>query len=252
MPKLTHRPEGNFSYLPGSAIYCRGAVADKGYTMAHATFSAPVPLAQGFAQIKSHLKAIGRPMQALAGLELRIAKPLTFEGFGALSAEYVRLLDRFGLRAGENATTTRTNVALERDDIAPKQPSIYGFTYTIPGARSVKRKGFVGSGIGELNGSTRESIIALGKTSARAMRTKAEFVMGAIAAQLASLGVTWNDVSTATVYTALGVDSYIEDVVLGVMGPAARHGVRWMFTRPPIEDIEFEVDVRGTSQELFL
>ena len=47
MAKLTPRPQGNFSYLPGSGTYCRGVVADKGYTLAHATLRTPLPLAQG-------------------------------------------------------------------------------------------------------------------------------------------------------------------------------------------------------------
>jgi hypothetical protein len=252
MTKLISRPEGNFSYLPGSTIYCRGAVADKGFSMAHATFKAPVPLARAFADIKTHLYSIGRPMQALAGLELRIPKPLSFDGFGALSVQYTKLLDKFGLRVGADATTTRTNVALERIDLAPKQPGVYGFTYTIPGARGGGRTGFIGSGIGELDGNDRNAIIALGKTNDKAMRAKAEWVMSAIAAQLAELGVKWSDVSNTNIYTVHGVDKYVEDVVLGVMGPAARYGVHWMFTRPPIDEIEFELDVRGTSQELFL
>jgi hypothetical protein len=252
MSKLVNRPEGNFSFLPGSGIYCRGSVADKGYSMAHATFQSTLPLAKGFAAIQKHLSSVGRPMAALCGVELRIGKPLSFEGFGALSATYIKLLDKYGLRIGDNATTTRTNVAIERADLAPKEASIFAFTYTIPGARGGKRKAFVGSGIGELNGGTRKDIIALGKTNARAMRQKTEWVMGAINVQLGKLGVRWSDVSNANVYTVHGVDSYIEDAILGAMGPAARYGVHWMFTRPPIEDIEFELDVRGVSQELYL
>lgn len=252
MTKLTHRPEGNFSYLPGSGIYCRGAVADKGYTLAHATLRNPTPLAAGFKAIQQHLDGVGRPMQALCGLELRIAQPLTFDGFGALSADYIKLLNKYNLRDGDNATSTRTNVAIERADLAPKAPSIYGFTYTIPGARSGNRKSFIGSGIGELNGGGRKDIIQLGKTSPKAMAIKAKWVMDAINVQLERLSVKWTDVSQTTVYTVHTIDAYVEDVILGGMGPAARYGFHWMYTRPPIVELEFEVDVRGASQELFL
>jgi hypothetical protein len=249
---MIHRPEGNFSFYPSSSIYCRGSVADAGYSLAHATFHKPLPLAVAFRAIQSHLVGIGRPMQALCGIELRIAKPLSFDGFGSLSRTYTKLLDTYGIRVGEHATTTRTNVALERADLAPKAPSVFAFTYTIPGERGGKRKSFIGSGIGELNGSSRKDIIALGKTTPKAMRQKAEWVMMALNKQLDALGVKWSDVSNTNVYTAHGIDAYVEDAILGTMGPAARYGIHWMFTRPPIEEIEFEVDVRGGSQELFL
>jgi hypothetical protein len=249
---LTPRPEGNFSYLPGSGIYTRGAVANRGYSFAHATFQSPVPLAKAFSAIKKHLEGLGRPMQALAGLELRIDKPLTFDGFGQLSGDYIKLLEKYDLRQGDKATTTRTNVALEPSSLAPKVPSVFAFTYSIPGARAHKRASFIGSGIGELDGGTRKDIIMVGKTTPKALRAKAEWVMGAINVQLSKLGVTWADVSNTNVYTAHSVDSYMSDVLLGTMGPAARYGFHWMVSRPPIAEIEFELDVRGVSQELML
>jgi hypothetical protein len=247
MPKLTSRPEGNFSFLADSRIFCTGAVADKDHTMAHATFKAPIPLARGFAAIADYMQAIGRPMTAVAGLELRINKPLSFDGFRALSATYIKLLDKYGLRVGEHATTTRTNVAIEPIALAPKTPSIYGFTFTIPGARDGNRAGFVGSGIGELDGGTRDKIVQLGKTSPKAMRIKAEWVMNAVKAQMGSLGVKWNDVSHTNLYTVRSVDSYFGDVIVATMGAPSRYGVNWLYSRPPIEEIEVEVDVRGTA-----
>ena len=127
MANLTPRPNGNFSYLPGSGIYCRGAVADPGFTLVHATLQKPAPLAQGFALIQQHLAGMGRLTSSLCGLELRIAQPLTFDGFGALSANYIKLLDQYVLRDGVNGLTVdffavkklaeRINYALEH----PKQ-----------------------------------------------------------------------------------------------------------------------------------
>jgi predicted dehydrogenase len=38
--------------------------------------------------------------------------------------------------------------------------------------------------------------------------------------------------------------------ILSRMRAAAIHGVHWHFSRPPIEEIEFEMDLRGTSTEL--
>jgi len=33
------------------------------------------------------------------------------------------------------------------------------------------------------------------------------------------------------------------------IGPAARNGITWHITRPPVVDIEFEMDVRGLNCE---
>ncbi|MCX6019340.1 MAG: RidA family protein [Chloroflexi bacterium] len=244
MAKLTPRPQGNFSYLPGSGTYCRGVVADKGYTLAHATLRTPLPLAQGFKAIAEHLASIGRPAEAFCGAELRIAEPFTAEAFATFNTTYIKLLDKHGLRDGENATATRTNVAIS-GDIAPKSPSVFAFAYTIPGVRTGGRKSFIGSGLGE-------GKIQVGKSTPKAMAAKAADVMGALNGQLESLGTKWSDVSHTTMYTVRSVDSYVHTVVLAGMGPAARNGLHWFFAAPPILDLEFEVDIRGVAQELFL
>ena len=244
MTKLTPRPDGNFSYLTGSGTYSRGVVADKGFTLVHATLRAPLPLAQGFKAITAHLESIGRPAQAFCGAELRIAAPFTAEAFAAFNKTYITLLDKHGLRNGEQATGTRTNVALS-GEIAPKSPSVFAFTYTVPGVRAGGRKSFIGSGLGEVN-------VQTGKSSPKAMAAKAANVMGALNEQLLALGAKWTDVSQTSMYTVRTVDSYVNDVVIAGMGPAARFGLHWFVAAPPILDLEFEVDLRGVSQELFL
>jgi hypothetical protein len=35
-------------------------------------------------------------------------------------------------------------------------------------------------------------------------------------------------------------------------GAAGRHGIRWHYARPPVVDVEYEMDVRGVHQELIL
>ena len=46
------------------------------------------------------------------------------------------------------------------------------------------------------------------------------------------------------------LDSLLTDVLLPRMGAAALRGVVWYPTRPPIEEIEFEMDLRGVRTEL--
>jgi len=251
---MNHRLEGNFSYLEGSGAYCRGAVADEGYMLVHATFRNVVPVAQAFDAIRQHLEGIGRPMAALCGAEVRVPQPLTFEGFAAFNKTYIALLDRYGLRQGERATVTRTNVAPLPAAIAPAEPGLFAFTYTAPRSRADDRKAFIISGVGEVKDGppARESIVRVGETTPDAMREKAAFVMASIHATLSALGVKWEDATSVNLYTACVEGGYLDEAVFARIGAAARYGVHWMYSKPPIQEIEFELDARGASEELFL
>jgi hypothetical protein len=251
---FTQRPEGNFQFIPGGATYCTGVVAHPGYGIAHATFRQPTPLVQAFETARQHLAALGRPMAALCGAEVRIPEPLTFDGFGALNKGYIALLEEHGLMLDGKGTLTRTNVAPLPASVAPAEPCLYAFSYTFPESPVNTRPSFVGSGMGELRPgpATRENIVRAGETTPEAMRAKAEYVMSEMDAQLGKLGVTWTDVTNVNLYTAHPVHAFLEDVVLETLGPAAIYGVHWFFSRPPIVEIEFEADARGTRQELFL
>ncbi len=248
------RLEGQFQFVPGSATFCNGVVAMPGYAIAHATFHQPLPFAQAFEAIRRHLESLGRPMAALCGAELRIPQPLSFEGFKALNAGYIAQLEAHGLQLDGQGTMTRTNVAPEPRAIAPDEPGIHAFSYTVPRSQPDARQAFVGSGIGELRDGppSRESIVRAGESSPEAMQDKARYVMGAIQRQMANLGVSWADVTNTNMYTVHSPFHFLEPELLAVMGPAARYGVHWFYSRPPIQEVEFEVDVRGTAEELFL
>ncbi|MCS7055309.1 MAG: hypothetical protein NZM18_03935 [Thermoflexales bacterium] len=251
---MIHRPEGNFSYLEGSGTYCRGVIADEGFVLIHATFRHVMPVAQGLEAIERHLTSVGRPMAALCGAEVRVPQPLTFEEFGAFNQAYVALLDRYGLRQDGRATMTRTNVAPLPAAVAPSEPGLFAFTYTAPRTRPDDRKAFIVSGAGELKDGppTRESIVRVGETTPDAMREKAAFVMDAIERTLKALGVTWDDATQVNLYTAHVEGGYLDEAVFARIGSAARYGLHWMYSKPPIQEIEFELDARGTSEELFL
>jgi len=69
--------------------------------------------------------------------------------------------------------------------------------------------------------------------------------------RLHGLGARWNLLNAVNVYTVHPLAGILEDTVLTRLGPARRLGIRWHHTRPPIADIEFEMDMRGVRQELF-
>jgi hypothetical protein len=249
---FTHRSAGNFRFVPGSATFCNGVVADAGYGLVHVSLRRPAPLAHGFEIASRHLTGAGRPMAALCGVELRIPAPLSFQDFGSLNAGYIALLEQHGLSLDGKGTATRTNVAPLPAAAAPAEPSVYGFTYTVPEAQASGRAAFIGSGIGELRPgpAARESLVRPGETSPEAMREKAEFVMGEVGAQMGRLGVSWDDVTRLNVYTAHALEGYLQDVILAPMGAAAVHGAHWYLSYPPVIDLEFEIDVRGAAAEI--
>jgi hypothetical protein len=97
-----------------------------------------------------------------------------------------------------------------------------------------------------------EGVVRPGETSADALREKAAYVMSVMTERLAGLGVGWDGVSAVAVYTPHPIEPLIVDTVLRPAGPAAVHGVRWFPSRPPIQGLEFEMDVRGVRREIRL
>lgn len=255
---LIARPAGNFDFSPGSGTFCNDVVPHDGFSVAHAVFLRPVPLVQAFRDIQAHLAGLGRPMSALCGAELRIAEPLSFDGFAAFNQIYISLLDAYALRhssaSGSPAlgTMTRSNLAPAIDAAKPAQPSVYGFSYVVPGRRPNGRRSFVSSGLGELSGSGRDSIIRLGDTSLDGMREKAHWVMQSLMARVAPLGIAAGDITHVNVYSAQSSEGFLRSEVFEPLGEHAIIGAHWHYCRPPIAELEFEADIKGVIESRYL
>lgn len=248
---LLENPNGNYSFLRGISPYSAGVIASPGYEIEHARFLKPVPLRQGFELVSERLASLGRPKQALCAMALRSPKPFTFRGFGEFNAGYVDVLKSWKilLEGGLNPVA-RTNVAPEIDP--PAEPSLYSFSYTVPS--KFKAATFVVAGAGELPEGSLEpkDVVRRGDTSAAALVEKARFVMGLMDGRVRGLGASW-DLATATeIYTIHSISGFLAKEVLARMGSGKQHGVIWHFTRPPIESIEYEMDLRGVRREVVL
>jgi hypothetical protein len=44
----------------------------------------------------------------------------------------------------------------------------------------------------------------------------------------------------------------VEHEILPLAGPAAIHGVHWFPSRPPIQGLDYEMDLRGVRREVLL
>jgi hypothetical protein len=248
MPLIDH-PEGHYRFLPGIAPYSGGVASAPGYEIVHATLHSPLPYRRGFDLIERLLASEKRPRAALCGIELRSPAPFTFEGFAEFNAGYARILEGWGLFVSGVNPVARTNVAPEVDP--PAEPLLYGFSYTRPCPESAAPT-FVVAGAGELPEGilAPEAIVRGGETSAEALAEKASFVMDLMEARLHGLGADWPHVTAIDVYTVHPIDRLLPEIILRRVGPAAAHGVRWFYSRPPIEGIEFEMDLRGVRAEI--
>lgn len=244
--------EGGYRYIEGVFQYSAGVAAQGGFEIERARLARPLPIAEGFAAVEEHLTAIGRPTTALCAFELRSPAPFTETGFVEFNREYVQTLERWGLYSDGFNPVARTNVCPESN--APAEPSIYAFSYTLPkGSVRVERGSFIIAGGGEARegaGEYRDSIVRLGDTSVDGLRAKLRFVMAEMEARLAALGFDWQDVSSTQAYTVHDIGSLVREEIAGK--GAAVGGLEWHFCRPPVVDIEYEMDVRGAAREIVL
>jgi len=246
---LRDHPTGNYRFLPGISAFSSGVIAMPGHEIVHATLGAPVPWRDGFALVERHLRAQGRTRTALCGVELRSPAPFTFDGFAKFNEGYRALLGEWDILVGDDNPIPRTNVAPVI--AAPGEPSLYAFAYTIGGTTLAPT--FVVAGAGEMRDRAQgaDGIVRRGDTSPDGMREKARFVMNVMQERMRALGADWRRATAIDVYTAQPIHDYLDDI-LRPAGPAAIHGVRWFPSRPPIQGLEFEVDLRGVARELVL
>jgi hypothetical protein len=254
MAELLAFADGGYAFLKGGFPYSQGVRAANGYAVERVRFARPMPLAQGFAAIEAHLARRARPQTALCAAELRSPKPFSMTGFSEFNREYVAVLERWGLlRDGVNPVA-RSNVAPQIDP--PAQPSLYAFCYTVPsdytGPSEQPRPSFVVAGSGEWpeGGRFPEDIAARGDLSTAGIAAKARCVLDAMQRRLAGLGVTWQDVTATQVYTVHDIHAALAEQILPRAGNGG--GLTWHYCRPPIEELEFEMDLRGVALERVL
>ena len=243
-------PRGGYAFIKGISPYSAGVVALLGFEIEHVRLAAPHPLKSGFDLIDRHLRLRGRPRQALCAIELRSPSPFTFRGFQTFNESYVALLRNWDILLDGINPVARTNVAPEVDP--PREPVLYGFSVTVRAGKAAPS--FVVAGAGELPEGSLDphDVIRRGETSADALAEKIRFVMDRMTSRLAALGVNWAQVTTTQIYTVHDIHPFVRAEILGGMREAGRAGILWYFARPPIESIEYEMDVRGSRRETIL
>ena len=250
MPLIEHT-DGNYWFLPGIAAYSCGVVACPGYEIVHVTLRQPIAYQGGFDRIADFLSAQQRPKAALCGVELRSPAPYSFAGFSELNAEYAGILADWDVFVDGINPVARTNVAPVLG--APSKPALYGFSFTQPSDANLPQT-FVVAGAGELPEGKLEpaAIVARGDFSRAGMLQKAHAVMELMHGRLLQLGGQWSEVTHVNVYTTRFDASLVTDIVLPRATTGNVDGIVWHYSRPPVEEIEFEMDMRGVRTEFRL
>lgn len=237
--------KGGYIYLPAGYPFSSGAAAMPGYEVVNAVFRTPVPWRAGFAAIERLLETVGRPKQALCGVELRCPAPMTPDGFHEFNKGYRAILEDWDIIIDGVNPVGRTNVSPMVSP--PSETLMYGFSYTVE--NSAAPPTFCGAGGGETLG---DSIVHEGDSSSYGMRKKAARVMDIMEERLSSLGMQWKNVTTVNVYTASTNADWLAPQLLSRMGAEAAHGIHWYLSRPPIVGLDFEMDLRGTRTRRWL
>jgi hypothetical protein len=248
---LVDNPKGNYSFLPGGEAFSDGVVSAPGYEIIRVTLKELLPWRKGFELIDAYLGKQGRPRQALCAIELRCARPFSAEGFTAFNGEYRSLVADWQILVDGTNPMARTNVApVVRP---PAETALFAFAYAAP-AREERRPTFVASGAGEITVSSQgaSTIVRAGDTSPEAVREKNEAVINILDQRLVSLEKSWSQVTAVTVYTVHDVHPFVEDGIHSKLGAASLRGLEWQYARPPLIDIEYEMDLRGLGREVYL
>lgn len=246
MIETVEAANSGYRFMPGVSQYSAGVAALPGFTLERARFSKPVPLRQGFERIAQILKDAGRPLKAFAACELRSPAPFTEGGFVKFNEEYTSTLKGWGLMPDGVNPVARSNVCPKIDP--PSEPGFYAFSYTVPAANAPAS--FVVAGSGEApegKANYRDHAVRLGDTSPAAMLEKAKWVLGEMERRMSAFGGDWSQVTGTQLYTVHDIYPFIESE-LGKRG-IFRQGLTWHFNRPPVQDLEYEMDCRRVFVE---
>ncbi|WP_255562785.1 hypothetical protein [Polynucleobacter sp. AP-Melu-500A-A1] len=248
--------EGGYRYLPSVFQYSAGVAAEPGFQLVQARFKSVLPIQEAFIYIEQHLNKIGRPLNAFAHCELRSPKQFDDQGFIAFNRKYVTTLEKWGIYQAQTQEgsfinpVARTNVCPEY--FGPTEVGMYSFAYTVPAGPDASAS-FILAGGGDAKSGPepyRERIVAYGDTSNAGLKIKMEFVVNEMHQRLESLGFHWSDVISAQAYSVHNIGGLVEEVF--AKSGRMHCGINWYFARPPVSGLEFEMDLRGSVNQIFV
>jgi hypothetical protein len=259
MSRLHRFSPGDFEFLEGGFPYSSGVIAEPGFALVRVRLAQNPGMRAGFDRIAAHLKAVGRPLTALCAVELRSPQPFTFEGFHNFNIGYVKVLADWGLvRDGLNPVA-RSNVCPRFEP--PREPVFYAFSYTVPLGNAERAiasdvpaladagRDYVVAGSGEWPEGQPfpQAIVARGDLTSAGLAAKVKFVVDTMQGRCAGLRGDWRRLTAAQIYTLENYHALLDSHFARAGLMAA--GLSWHLCKPPIIELEFEMDVRSVSHE---
>jgi len=238
---------GGYKFLKGVFMYSAGVAAQPGLRMERVRFRNVLPLAEGFRRIAEILDGAGRPRTAFAACELRSPAPFDEGSFRSFNEVYVETLKAWGLIKADGLNpVARANVC---PVVAPPaEPGFYAFSFTVEDAAAAPSFVVAGSGeAAEGKGNYRDHTVALGDTSPAGLREKARYVLGEMERRMGALGFDWSATTAVQVYSVHDIHPFLADEI--AERGAMNAGLTWQFCRPPVIDLEYEMDCRGVAVE---
>jgi hypothetical protein len=241
---------GNYRFIPAVFQYSSGACALEGFEIERVRFDKLLPLAEGFAWAAAYIQAAGQKLTSFCACELRSPAAFTEAGFLAFNQHYVKTLAEWGIFDGTTNPVARSNVCPEIDP--PGEPSLYAFSFVRPiqGQRRAAIPDFVIAGGAEAHGgagSYPERIVRYRDLSPEGLKEKIRFTVREMGNRLTAFGFGWKETAATQAYTVHDFHPAMVDEL--VRRGAARSGLTWHFARPPVLDLEFEMDCRRVSRE---
>ena len=242
-------PAGNYRFIPAVFQYSGGVAANPGHEIERVRFDKWVPLAEGFAQIAKYIQAAGRPLTSFCACELRSPAAFTDEGFRNFNLHYVKTLAEWGVYDGTTNPVARSNVCPEIDP--PAEPSFYAFSFTRPSPNTDAELRHRGQR--RVAGRQRQLCRAYGALPRRQPRGhcgEGPLCRGVMERRMGAFGFGWKDATEAQTYTIHDFHHVFADAL--VRRGAARSGLTWHFARPPVIDLEYEMDCRRVMREVVI
>jgi len=239
-------PAGNYRFIPAVFQYSSGAAADSGFEIERVRFDRLLPLAEGFARAADYIQAVGRPLTSFCACELRSPAAFTEDGFCRFNEHYVKTLAEWKIFDGTTNPVARSNVCPEIDP--PSEPSFYAFSFTRPSQGATPA--FVIAGGAEARGgpgSYPERIVRYRDLSPDGLKEKVRFTTREMESRLGVFGFGWKDTTAVQAYTVHDFHPVVVEEL--VRRGAARSGLTWHFARPPVIDLEYEMDCRRVTRE---
>jgi hypothetical protein len=180
---------------------------------------------------------------------LRSPAAFTEDGFRAFNQHYVKTLAEWCLFDGTTNPVARSNVCPEIDP--PSEPSFYAFSFTRPSKG--KSPTFVIAGSAEArggSGSYPERIVRYRDASPEGLKEKVQRTVNEMENRLETFGFGWKDTTAAQAYSIRDFHHVLADEL--VRHGALRSGLTWHFARPPVVDLEYEMDCRRVMREVVI